>query len=69
MFAFLSGGMMGLRLYIVPQLTGRQVWSERLGNSAVVLWNAAEAVGVVGRLTAHTQSREHAEFIWIVDTV
>jgi cbb3-type cytochrome c oxidase subunit I len=67
MFAFLSGGMMGLWLYIVPRLTGRKLWSEALGNVAVVLWNLALLVGIVGIATAHTQSREYAELIWIVD--
>jgi cbb3-type cytochrome c oxidase subunit I len=67
MFAFLSGGMMGLWLYIVPRLTGRQLWSERLGNMTMLLWNLAVLVGVVGLVTAHTQSREYAEMIWIVD--
>jgi cbb3-type cytochrome c oxidase subunit I len=67
MFAFLSGGMMGLWLYIVPRLTGRRLWSEPLGNLAMLLWNLAVLVGVVGLLTAHTQSREYAEMIWIVD--
>jgi cbb3-type cytochrome c oxidase subunit I len=67
MFAFLSGGMMGLWLYIVPRLTGRQLWSETLGNVTVILWNIGVAVGIVGLLTAHTQSREYAEFIWAVD--
>ena len=67
MFAFLSGGMMGLWLYIVPRLTGRKLWSEALGNVAVLLWNLALIVGIVGIATAHTQSREYAEFIWIVD--
>jgi cbb3-type cytochrome c oxidase subunit I len=67
MFAFLSGGMMGLWLYIVPRLTGRQLWSEGLGNMTMLLWNLAVLVGVVGLVTAHTQSREYAEMIWIVD--
>jgi cbb3-type cytochrome c oxidase subunit I len=67
MFAFLSGGMMGLWLYIIPRLTGRQLWSERLGNMTMFLWNLAVLVGVVGLVTAHTQSREYAEMIWIVD--
>jgi cbb3-type cytochrome c oxidase subunit I len=67
MFAFLSGGMMGLWLYIVPRLTGRQLWSERLGNVSMLLWNLAVLVGIVGLVTAHTQSREYAEMIWIVD--
>jgi hypothetical protein len=67
LFAFLSGGMMGLWLYIVPRLAGRQLWSEVLGNISVILWNLAVLVGVVGLLTAHTQSREYAEFVWVVD--
>jgi len=67
LFAWLSGAMMGTWLYIVPQLTGRKLWSEPLGNATAILWNLAVLVGIVGLLTAHTQSREYAEMIWIVD--
>jgi hypothetical protein len=67
MFAFLSGGMMGLWLYIVPQLTGRRLWSEVLGNICVLLWNAFLGVGIIGLLNAWSQSREYAEMIWIID--
>ena len=67
MFAWLSGGMMGLMLYIVPRLTGRRLWSEKLGNVTMVLWNLAVLAGIVGILTAHTQSREYAEMVWWVD--
>jgi cbb3-type cytochrome c oxidase subunit I len=67
MFAWLSGGMMGLWLYIVPRLTGRRLWSERLGNLTMILWNLALLVGIIGILGAETQSREYAELIWIVD--
>jgi cbb3-type cytochrome c oxidase subunit I len=67
MFAWLSGGMMGLWLYIVPRLTGRKLWSELLGNICVILWNLALAVGIIGILLAYTQSREYAELIWVID--
>lgn len=67
MFAWLSGGMMGLWLYIVPQLTGRKLWSEALGNLCMLLWNLALLVGIVGILLSYTQSREYAELIWIID--
>ena len=67
MFAFLSGGMMGLWLYIVPQLTGRKLWSEPLGNLTVALWNIAVAWGVVNLAMANSQSREYAEMVWVVD--
>ncbi len=66
-FAWLSGGMMGLWLYIVPRLTGRQMWSETLGNLSVVLWNLAVGVGIAGLLLGYTQSREYAELVWVVD--
>ncbi|MFN2136203.1 MAG: cbb3-type cytochrome c oxidase subunit I [Candidatus Promineifilaceae bacterium] len=67
MFAWLSGAMMGVWLYIVPRLTGRQLWSEPLGNLCVILWNIVLALGIVGILLAYTQSREYAEFIWVID--
>ena len=67
MFAFLSAGMMGTWLYMVPRLTGRRLWSERVGYLTVALWNAALVVGVIGLLTANSQGREYAEFVWIVD--
>lgn len=67
MFAWLSGAMMGTWLYVVPRLTGRQLWSETLGNVCVVLWNLALVVGIVGILLAQTQSREYAELIWGID--
>ena len=67
MFAFLSGGMMGLWLYIIPQLTGRRIWSEMLGNICVILWNGFVLIGVIGLLNAQSQSREYAEMVWVVD--
>lgn len=67
MFGFLSCGMMGLWLYIVPRLTARRLWSEKLGNLCVLLWNLALLVGIIGILNAQTQSREYAELIWPVD--
>jgi cbb3-type cytochrome c oxidase subunit I len=69
MFAWLSGGMIGLWFYIVPRLTGRRLWSEPLGNLTMILWNLAVGVGIICLLTAHTQSREYAEFIWAVDVL
>ena len=56
MFAFLSGGMMGLWFYIIPRLTGRRLWSEKLGNLSMLPWNVAVLVGIVGLLTAPSAS-------------
>ena len=67
MFAWLSPGMIGTWMYIVPRLTGRKLWSELLGNISAWLWNIAVVVGVVLILAAHTQSREYAEMVWGVD--
>jgi cbb3-type cytochrome c oxidase subunit I len=67
LFAWLSGAMMGMWLYIVPQLTGRRLWSEPLGHLTAVLWNLALLAGIIGLLTAHTQSREYAELIFGID--
>lgn len=69
MFAWLSGGMMGLWLYVVPRLTGRKLWSEVLGNITMILWNIGIFLGVLGILNAYTQSREYAEFIWAIDVL
>jgi len=40
LFAWLSGGMIGIWYYIVPQLTGRRLWSEALGNLCMILWKS-----------------------------
>jgi cbb3-type cytochrome c oxidase subunit I len=69
LFAWLSGGMIGIWLYIVPRLTGRKLWSEPLGNLAMILWNLSLAFGIFEILSAHTQSREYAEMIWVVDVL
>ncbi len=67
LFAWLSGGMIGLWYYIVPQLTARRLWSEGLGNLCMLLWNLSLALGIAGILNTYTQSREYAELIWPID--
>ncbi len=66
-FGFVSTGMIGLWFYIVPQLTGRQLWSEFIGNVAMLAWNGAVGVGVGAILLGFSQGREYAEFIYGVD--
>jgi cytochrome c oxidase cbb3-type subunit 1 len=67
LFAWLSGGMMGCWLYMVPRLTGRKIWSELLGNFSVIAWNVSLLFGILAIMAGHTQGREYAEFIWVVD--
>jgi cbb3-type cytochrome c oxidase subunit I len=67
LFAWLSGAMMGIWLYIVPRLTGRKIYSEPLGMLGAVAWNISVAVGIIAMMNGQTQSREYAEMIWGVD--
>jgi cbb3-type cytochrome c oxidase subunit I len=67
LFAWLSGAMMGIWLYIVPRLTGRKIYSETLGVLCAVAWNLSVAVGIIAIMYGHTQSREYAEMLWGVD--
>lgn len=67
LFAWLSGAMMGIWLYIVPRLTGRKIYSELLGNLGAIAWNISVAVGIVAIMYGYTQSREYAEMLWVVD--
>jgi cbb3-type cytochrome c oxidase subunit I len=67
LFAWLSGAMMGIWLYIVPRLTGRKIYSETLGIVGAVAWNVSVAIGIIAIMYGHTQSREYAEMLWGVD--
>jgi cbb3-type cytochrome c oxidase subunit I len=67
LFAWLSGAMMGCWLYIVPRLTGRKIFSEALGHFSSIAWNVALVFGIASIMNGHTQSREYAELIWVVD--
>jgi cbb3-type cytochrome c oxidase subunit I len=67
LFAWLSGAMMGIWLYIVPRLTGRKIYSELLGNIGAIAWNISVAIGILLIMNGVTQSREYAEMVWGVD--
>jgi cbb3-type cytochrome c oxidase subunit I len=66
-FGFVSNGMIGLFFYLIPQLSGRRLWSEFLGNVDLLIWNGSVAVGVGGILLGFSQGREYSEFIYGVD--
>ncbi len=66
-YAFASMGMVGTWFYIVPQLTGRRLWSEATANLSMLIWNASVAVGIGGLLLGYSQSREYTEFTYGVD--
>jgi len=64
---FLSTGLIGIAYYIIPRLSGTKLYSEKLGNLTVILWNLAIASGTVLLALGYTQAREYAEYIWIID--
>jgi cytochrome c oxidase cbb3-type subunit I len=69
-FAWLSMMYWGFILFMSPRLLGtRSMWNERLSYWSGWVWNVAMALGFIGILTAHTQGREYAEFIWPIDIV
>lgn len=69
LFGWISMSMIGGWLYIVPRLVGRRLYSERLGNFTMLLWNLTIAAGVVTLVSGFTQAREYAELIWPLDVL
>jgi cbb3-type cytochrome oxidase subunit 1 len=59
--------LLGALFYIVPRLTGTKLYSERLGNLTMVIWNIAILLGNITLALGMTQGREYAEFIWPID--
>ena len=69
-FAWLTMMYWGAILYYSPRLLGtRTLWKESWSYYSAWLYNIALVIGIVGLLTGHTQGREYAEFIWIVDVL
>ena len=66
LFGFVTSGLLGGTLYVVPVLLKTRLYSERTANLAVWFWNAA-LVGAATTLPAgYTQGREYAEWIFPV---
>ena len=67
MFAFVGSALLGAAHYLVPTLVRSPLYSERLGNLTVWMWNIALVVGVITLSLGYTQNREYAELIWPID--
>lgn len=67
LFGFLTPSLIGSALYIVPVLTQTKLYSERLANLSVVLWNIFLVASVVTLSQGKNQGREYAELIWPID--
>jgi cytochrome c oxidase cbb3-type subunit I len=68
-FGFLSMLLVGAILYAVCRLSQAELWSERLGNWTMWLWNLAVLSGMISLSLGYTQSHEYAEYDWIIDVM
>ncbi|MFZ7125222.1 MAG: cbb3-type cytochrome c oxidase subunit I [Desulfobacterales bacterium] len=67
LFGFTTPGLLAAGHYIVPRLLKTELYSDRLGVLAVLVWNVAVISGVVGLSAGYSQGREYAELIWPAD--
>jgi cytochrome c oxidase cbb3-type subunit I len=62
LIGWLSMGYVACMNYIFPVLVGRKgMWSERLGNFTMFLWNVVMVVGLISIMNGDTEAREYAE--------
>jgi cbb3-type cytochrome c oxidase subunit I len=73
LIGWLSMAYVGCMFYIIPVLSGaKRLWSERLGNITMVVWNLLVLFGGMAILAGHSEAREYAELVqpfdWMVLT-
>ncbi len=68
-FGFLSMLLVGAVIYAVCRLCQAELWSERLGNWTMWLWNLAVVTGMISLSMGYTQSHEYAEYDWAIDVM
>ena len=61
-YGFLSMVLIGAGLHIVPQLCKTQLWSEKIANGAMWIWNFSQIAGMVSLVMGITTSHEYAEY-------
>ncbi len=66
-FGFVGTGLIGTTHYILPTLVRVPLFSETLGILSVGIWNISIAAGTILLGYGFNQSREYAEWPWIVD--
>jgi cbb3-type cytochrome c oxidase subunit I/cbb3-type cytochrome c oxidase subunit II len=67
LFGFVSSGLIGAMLWIVPRLCATSLYRPRLAILAAVLWNGAIVGGIIWILLGGSQGREYAELPWAID--
>ncbi|HEY3266477.1 MAG TPA: cbb3-type cytochrome c oxidase subunit I [Armatimonadota bacterium] len=61
-YGFLSMTLLGAGLHYVPQLCKTKLYSERVANLAMWIWNISQAAGITAVWLGYTQSHEYAEY-------
>lgn len=65
LFGWLTGAYFATLFYMVPRLAGTKLYSERLGNATVVLYNLLMTSYAVVLLLGYNLGREYAEQPWL----
>src|SRR5215472_9843912 len=66
---WLSMGYVGAMFHMVPTLCKTKLWSERLGNFTMWVWNIAMVGAFCTLLNGNTEGREYAELGAILDVL
>jgi cbb3-type cytochrome c oxidase subunit I len=66
-YGFLSMCLIGAGLFYVPQLCKIKLYSEKLANLAMWIWNFSQAAGIVTLMLGYTSTHEYAEYIDPID--
>lgn len=67
LFGFLSSGLIGVMLWMVPRLCATPLYRPRLARATALLWNGAVLAGIVWIIQGGSQGREYAELPWAID--
>lgn len=67
LFGWLTTIYFGAMHYIIPRLCGTTLFSEKLGNVTVIVWNFVMALDFLTLISGMTQAREYGEEIWPMD--
>jgi cbb3-type cytochrome c oxidase subunit I len=67
LFGFVSSGLLGAMIWIVPRLCAAPLHRPKLAMAAPFLWTGAVLAGIIMILLGNTQGREYAELPWAID--
>ncbi|WP_170270220.1 cbb3-type cytochrome c oxidase subunit I [Heliorestis acidaminivorans] len=67
LLGWLSMVQVGAMYYMLPRLLNTTLWSERLGNVTVWMWNIGMTIGAGTLFMGITSGVEYAELIWPLD--